>query len=405
MDNRLSEEQEQLRDSARKFMDEYCTGEFVRAMEQSELGYSPEMWQQMAEMGWLAISLPEDCGGLGLGVLDQVILAKELGRRLCPSPYLTSVVLAAEAIARAGSEQQKQEVVARIAEGELVVAFAYQEFTRRFDPGAVALQAVQDGEEWVLDGTKMFVEFAAAADRLLVVARTSGEDSEDGLTLFLVDAGSAGLECKHTPTVARDHHYELTFSGVRVPKDRVVGPVGEAWSSLAGVIERAAVVFSGFTGGVCEKTHEDATQYAKDRVQFDRPIGQMQLIQNYLATLVMEMYGSETLTLFTAFNMDRGREVERLRGEGEVLRGGDRQPGDLRLRPDLGRPGLHGGAGQHPLPAPRQAVPADAGRCGLLGGPDRRGSARQRESDGPDLRKAAGLARGPCFLQTTPFGW
>lgn len=310
MDIKLSEEQEQLRDTACKFMDQECTGEFVRGIEKSELGYAPGMWRQMAEMGWLGISLPEACGGLELGTLDQVILAWQLGRRLCPSPYLPTVVIVGEAIARAGSEAQRRELLPKIVEGELVGAFAYQEFTRRFDPDAVELRAREDGDAWVLDGTKMFVEFAGAADLLLVVARTAEASSPgSGLTMFLVDAGSEGLACKHTPTVARDHHYELAFQGVRVPKERVLGGVGDAWSCLSGVIDKAAVVFSGFTGGVCEKMHEDATRYAQDRVQFDRPIGQMQLIQNYLATLIMEMYASETLTLFTAFNMDRGRPV------------------------------------------------------------------------------------------------
>jgi acyl-CoA dehydrogenase len=310
MDVKLTEEQTQLRDTARKFMEEQCTGEFVREMEESELGYSPQMWQQMAEMGWLGISLPGDCGGLELGTLDQVILAKELGRNICPSPFLPTVVIAGEAIARAGSEAQREEYLPRIIEGDLVMAFAYQEFTRRFEPGVIGLQATEDGDAYVLEGTKMFVEFAGAADLLLVVARTSGEPpSERGLTMFLVDARSAGVDCKHTPTVARDHHYELTFNAVRVPKDRVLGPLDDAWSVLEGVIEKAAVVFSGFTGGVSEKMHENATQYAKDRVQFGRPIGQMQLIQSYLATLIMEIWGSDTLTLFTAFNMDRGRKV------------------------------------------------------------------------------------------------
>ena len=310
MDVKLSEEQVQLRDSARKFMEEHCTGEFVRELEKSELGYSPQMWQQMAEMGWLGISLPEDCGGLELGTVDLVILAKELGRNICPSPFLSTVVIGAEAIARAGSEAQRREYLPRIIAGELVTAFAYQEFTRRFEPGVTLLRAREEGDGYVLDGTKMFVEFAGAADLLLVVARTSGEPpSENGLTMFLVDARSAGLECKHTPTTARDHHYELTFSGVRVGKDRVLGRADDAWSDLEGVIEKAAVVFSGFTGGVSEKMHENATQYAKDRVQFGRPIGQMQLIQSYLATLIIEIWGSDTLTLFTAFNMDRGRKV------------------------------------------------------------------------------------------------
>lgn len=310
MDVKLNEEQLQLRDSARKFMQERCSGAFVREMEKSELGYSPEMWRQMAEMGWLGVSLPEDCGGLELGTLDLVILAKELGRNLCPSPFLSTVVIAGEAIARAGGEAQRRELLPKIIEGDLIVAFAYQEFTRRFEPGVIELRAKQEGDAYVLDGSKMFVEFAGAADLLLVVARTSGEPpSEGGLTMFLVDAKSEGLECKHTPTVARDHHYELSFSGVRVPKDRVLGRVDDAWPCLAGVIEKAAVVFSGFTGGVCEKMHENATQYSKDRVQFGRPIGQMQLIQSYLATLIMEIWGSDTLTLFTAFSMDQGRPV------------------------------------------------------------------------------------------------
>jgi alkylation response protein AidB-like acyl-CoA dehydrogenase len=300
MDLKLNEEQRQMRDSARKFMEEHCTGAFVREIERSELGYSPRMWRRMAEMGWLGISLPEDCGGLGLGTVDLVVLAKELGRNLCPSPFLATVVIGGEAIARAGSEAQRRDTLPKIVAGEQIVAFAYQEFTRRFDPGALELRAREDGGGYVLDGTKM----------LLVVARTSGEaPSERGLTMFLVDARAAGIECKHTPTVARDHHYEVTFSGVRVAQDRVLGRVGDAWSVLEGVIAKAAVVFSGFTGGVSEKMHENATQYAKDRVQFGRPIGQMQLIQSYLATLIIEIWGSDTLTLFTAFNMDRGRDV------------------------------------------------------------------------------------------------
>ncbi|MBW2396422.1 MAG: acyl-CoA/acyl-ACP dehydrogenase [Deltaproteobacteria bacterium] len=288
MDIKLSEEQVQLKEGARKFMEDECTGEFVREMEKSELGYTKKMWQQMAEMGWLGMAAPEDCGGLELGTVDLVILAKELGRNICPSPFLSTVVIAGEAIARAGSDAQRQEFLPKIVEGELVLAFAYQEYTRKFEPGVIELQAKED----------------------LVVARTSGEaPASSGLTMFLVDAKSEGIASKRTPTMARDHHYEVGFSGVRVPKDRVLGGVGDAWSSLEGVIEKAAVVFSGYTGGVCEMMHERATEYAQQRVQFDRPIGQMQLIQSYLATLIIDIYGSDTLTFFTAFNMDKGRRV------------------------------------------------------------------------------------------------
>ncbi len=310
MDMKLSEEQVQLRDTARKFMDEECTADFVREMEKSELGFSREMWRQMAEMGWLGISLPEDCGGLELGTVDLVLLAKELGRRICPSPFLSTAVIGGEAIARAGSEEQRQRYLPKIVDGETIVAFAFQEHHRDFDPGVIRLQARAAGDGYVLDGAKMFVEFAGGADLLLVVARTSGEPpSKSGLTMFLVDAGSDGITCKRTPTMARDHHYEVLFDGVVVLADRVLGSVDAAWSDLEGVIEKAAVAFSAFTVGVSEWMHEQANQFAKDRVQFGRPIGQMQLIQSYLAGLIIEIYGADTLTLFTAFNLDKGRNV------------------------------------------------------------------------------------------------
>jgi alkylation response protein AidB-like acyl-CoA dehydrogenase len=310
MDIKLSEEQVQLRDTARKFLEEECTAYFVREMEKSELGFSREMWRQMAEMGWLGISLPEDCGGLALGTVDLVLLAKELGRGICPSPFLSTAVIGAEAIARAGSEEQRQRWVPAIIEGETIVAFAFQEHHRDFDPAVIKLEAREEGNAYRLVGTKMFVEFAGGADLLLVVARTSGTaPSKTGLTMFLVDAASDGITCKQTPTMARDHHYEVIFDGVTVPKDRVLGTLDDAWSDLAGVVEKAALVFSAFTVGVSEWMHESATQFAKQRVQFGRPIGQMQLIQNYLAGLIIEIYGADTLTLFTAFNMDKGRKV------------------------------------------------------------------------------------------------
>jgi alkylation response protein AidB-like acyl-CoA dehydrogenase len=145
---------------------------------------------------------------------------------------------------------------------------------------------------------------------MLVVARTSGErPAREGLTAFLIDATRDGITCTRTPTMARDHHYKVEFDAVKVGRDEVLGDVGSAWEVLEPVIEKAAVLFSAFSVGVAEQMHEFATQFAKDRVQFGRPIGQMQTIQGYLATLIIEIYGADTLTLFTAFNLDKGRNV------------------------------------------------------------------------------------------------
>ncbi len=307
---KLTDEQVQLQDGARRFMDEQCTMEFVRQMEASELGFSREMWKRMAELGWLGIDLPADSGGLGLGTLNLTILMRELGRHICPSPFLSTAVIAGDAIARAGTEEQRAQYIPQIVDGETVIAFAYQEFSRSFDPGVIVVEARPSEEGYLLNGTKMFVEYAAAADRLLVVARTSeSAPSRRGLTMFLVDARADGISFTHTPTMARDRHYEVAFRDVHVARETVLGRVDDAWTDLEPVLHKAALAFAAFTNGASFQLHEQSTQFARQRVQFGRPIGQLQTIQGYLAQLIMEILGSDTLTLFTAFNMDRGRHV------------------------------------------------------------------------------------------------
>ena len=310
MDMKLTDEQSQLQDGARRFMDEECSMDFVREIEKGDLGFSRDMWKQMAELGWLGLDLPEDHGGLELGILDLTILLRELGRHICPTPFIPTAVIAGTAIANAGTDAQRKKYIPLIIDGEMIVAFAYQEFSRFFDPGIIKFDARPDADGYVLNGTKMFVEYAAAADRLLVVARTSGSvGDQTGLTLFLVDAKTDGIKVIHTPTMARDHHYEISFSNVRVPKEDVLGRVDDAWTDLEPVLQRAALAFAAFTNGAAFELHEQATAFAKQRVQFGRPIGQLQSVQGYLAQLIMEILGSDTLTMFTAYNMDRGRPV------------------------------------------------------------------------------------------------
>ena len=310
MDMKLSEEQVQLQDGARRFMDAECTMDFVRQMEASEPGYSPGMWGQMAELGWLGIDLPSESGGLELGTLDLTILMRELGRHICPTPFLSTCVIAGGAIASAGTEEQRGHYLPRIIDGELVLAFAYSEFSRSFDPGVIRVEARSSNDHYVLNGTKMFVEYAAAADQLLVVARTSqAPPSKEGLTMFLVDAKADGIRCTRTPTMARDHYYEVEFNDVRVARENILGRVDDAWTDLEPVMQKAALALAAFTNGASFEMHEKATQFAKQRVQFGRPIGQMQTIQGYLAQMIMEILGSDTLTMFSAFHMDGGRNV------------------------------------------------------------------------------------------------
>lgn len=322
MDMDLSEEQRHLADTARRLLENECKPAHVREAEVGELGFSPELWRQMADLGWLGLRFPEEYGGVGLATMDLAVLSKELGRALCPSPYLTTVVLAGGAIAAAGTPEQKQAFLPRIVSGEVTIAFALQEHSRYYDPRGVRTRATPDGEGFVLNGTKMFVEFAGAADPLLVVARSAGEPpATDGLTMLLVDANSPGVTISPLPTMARDKQCEVVLKDVSVNGDKVLGPVGGAWSLLEEIVQEGAVALSAYAVGAGEKMHEMTTDFAKDRIQFGRPIGSLQTIQGYLAQLITEIWGAEALTYHAAWTLDEGRPARELVAKAKAFAG------------------------------------------------------------------------------------
>jgi alkylation response protein AidB-like acyl-CoA dehydrogenase len=310
VDIKLTEEQTQLQDIASKFMDNHCSFEFVRRMEkESDLGFCRDMWRQFADMGWLGMLVPEQYGGMGMNLLDTVVLIREMGRHICPSPFLFTSVLAADLIAQAGSRSQKAGLLPQIVAGEKIYAFAYQEYSRFFRPEHIRLQAQKNADGFVLNGTKLFVEFADGADTLLVVARTGKANSPSGLTLLLVDRNSPGISTRLMPTMSRDRHYQVDFKDVEVPATAMLGKANKGWAALEPSLHKAVIAFCGYTNGAGFEMHGYATRYASERVQFGRPIGQMQTIQGYLAQMIMELYGADMLTLFSAFQIDKGRHA------------------------------------------------------------------------------------------------
>jgi alkylation response protein AidB-like acyl-CoA dehydrogenase len=310
VDIKLTEEQTQLQDIAVKFMDKHCDFEFVRKMEKdSELGFCRDMWRQFSEMGWLGIMVPEKFDGMGMSLLDTVVLIRELGRHICPSPFLFTSVLAADVIAQAGTKKQQGELLPKIVSGETIYAFAYQEYSRFFKPEHIKLEAKKSGDNYVLSGAKLFVEFADGADTLLVAARTGKAKSQTGLTLFLVDRKSAGISTEHMPTMSRDRHYQVNFNNVEVPASARLGKLNKGWDALEPSLHKAVIAFCAYTNGAGFEMHGYATRYASERVQFGRPIGQMQTIQGYLAQMIMELYGADMLTMFSAFQIDKGRHT------------------------------------------------------------------------------------------------
>lgn len=302
MDLALSEEQEMLKRMARDFLTNECPKKLVRELEEDEKGYSPELWQKMAELGWMGLVLPEKHGGGGGSFLDLAVLLEEMGRACLPGPFFSTVILGALTIMEAGSEKQKQELLPPLAQGKLIATLALTEPSASYEPGAIAVKAVADKDEYVINGTKLFVSDAHIADWLICVTRTKeGAKPEKGITLFLVDAKSPGISYTLLKTIASDKQCEVVFNNVRVPKDNLLGKLDEGWPIVAKILQKAAVAKCAEMIGGAQEVLDMTTAYAKERVQFDRPIGSFQAIQHHCTNMAIDVDGSRFVTYQAAW--------------------------------------------------------------------------------------------------------
>ena len=307
MDVNLTEEQQMMVDSAREFLRDACPLAVVRAWEQLPDRCPREIWGRMAEMGWTGVIYPEAYGGLGLANLDMALLMREMGRVALPSPILSTVLLAGRAVLEGGSEEQKRSLLPGIAAGELLLSFAFTEASAQPNAATVRTAARFENGRYVLNGTKHFVEFALQAERMLVVARTrESSDPGQGLTMFLVDSRAPGVEYLPLDTLALQPQAKVLLKNVQVAATDVVGRVDHAWAVLDPVIQAATAILCGYMTGIAEGAHELAVSYTKERVQYGRPIGAFQAIQNYLATAWAKNTMGEYLAYYAAWLIDQG---------------------------------------------------------------------------------------------------
>jgi len=306
MDFGFSEEQEMLRATARKFMENECTSAFVRARMDEPAGVTDEFWAKVAEQGWLGLVYPEEYGGSGLGFVDLTVLMEEMGRAVMPGPFFSTVLLGGLTILEAGSPAQKKEWLAKIAAGRAKATLAWTEPNARWDAAGVTTTAREDKGGFVLSGTKLFVPDAHLADALVVVARTAETKTpEGGVSLFLVPKGSRGLDVKLLPTMDQTRKLcEVGLKDVTVPAAALVGAKGGAWPALARVVERATVALCAEMCGGAQKILEMTTEYAKIRVAFGKPIGTYQGVKHKAADMLVDVENAKSLTYYAAWAMD-----------------------------------------------------------------------------------------------------
>jgi alkylation response protein AidB-like acyl-CoA dehydrogenase len=287
----LTEEQSMLRDSARGLISDRAPVSHLRQLRDSNdaVGFSRELWRAFAEMGFSGLLVPENFGGSGLGCVEAGVVMEEIGRTLMPSPFLATAVLAAAALSRGGNAAQKSEYLPKISDGSLLAALAVDEGAKH-RPLQTAMQAVRSGNGFRLNGAKALVVDGHAADLLIVTARSAGSAGErDGLTLFLVDPRTKGVETERTAMVDAHNAARITFDNVEVDADDVLGEVDRGGGLLEGVLNVGRGAVASEMVGISEEVFGRTIAYLRERRQFGKPIGEFQALQHRAAQLYIEI--------------------------------------------------------------------------------------------------------------------
>ena len=298
----FTEEQEELRAMARAFLADHSSPEQVRAAMESELGHDAEVWKRIgAELGWPAVIVPEEHGGLGLTWVELVALLETCGEALLCSPLFASVALGANALLLAGSDAQRAAHLPGIAEGRTRATLAHAEAAGGWDAAGVAATCRPDGDGWLLSGAKRHVLDGHCADLLVVSAREPGSEGADGISLFAVPADTDGLERRQLSTMDRTRRIAaLELRDVRLPGDALLGTPGGAWPALERTLDRAAIALAAEQVGGAQRCLDAAVAYGKEREQFGRPIGSFQAIKHQCADMMVRVETARSAAYYAA---------------------------------------------------------------------------------------------------------
>ena len=307
MDLTLNEIQTMLQTSAREFMEDQVPKSRVLEIDDSESGFDSDLWEQMSDLGWPSLAIPEEYGGIGQGWVDLGVVSEVMGYYACPSPLLSSAVLSAQVIIAAGSEQQKQSMLPGIAAGQQIFALAYTEPDYSWSPSSIQLRAEESGRAYVVNGTKLFIPDANVADRILVVARTSnGGAPEDGLSLLAVDRTASGVSTRVMDGWIGPKACEVNFDNVEVGADDILGEPGDAWDAVEYAMDRGTAVLCAFMAGGTQAVYDMTREYSQTRIAFGVPIGTFQRVQDHVIDALTDADSSKWTAFEALWQLDEG---------------------------------------------------------------------------------------------------
>ena len=306
MDVLPGEEEQMVKNLAREFLEAECPPSLAREMEKDNLGYPPELWKKISDLGWFGMSLPESYGGQGLPLSYLGLISEELGRVIAPVPFHSTMV-AALTIAADGTDQQKQSILPHVSSGDMILTWAFQELNPKLSPESIRTTATETDDGYIINGTKMFVDNYVSADKILVTCRTSpASESSDGLSMFIIDTNLAGMVETPLVTIAKDKQSKVTFEGVKISKDDLVGELDQGWAIAVDMLDRGTALLCAQMVGAARKDIEIGIEYAKNRVAFGRPIGAFQSVQHMCADMTIWVDGAQMLTYEALWKMDEG---------------------------------------------------------------------------------------------------
>ena len=305
MDLSLTESQQRLKDTAREVFEVECPTSLVRAMEQDERGYPADLWERISGLGWSGLPFPDELGGSGGTLTDLAVLLEEFGRALVPGPFFNSVAVVGLTLLDVGTDAQRSEILPRIADGSVIATTALLDANARYGPDSVSMTAERRDGGYVLNGTKMFVEYANSADLMLVPAR-----SEGNVVLLLVPTAADGIRLTRLDSIARDPQFAVEFSDVFV-SDGVVGDAEQGETALKRARDRAALLHCAHSVGGAQHVQEMTVEYTKQRVQFDRAIATFQSVQHDCADMVIAIDSARLATYEAITRIEDGEPADK----------------------------------------------------------------------------------------------